>query len=125
MPAFQVMCSLANEAFAASRIHKIDPKILSAGAGLADIMDKLELVPHEAYRGYLSNWPAALQEAVRAAVFNAVSREPRMPVHFAWAPAYDYSVKIWEAHSTADSSAAMTILLESPYPGEKETSAAQ
>ena len=117
MPAFQVMTSHANACFSVDAMDNVEEEKLAPGRRLCDIMDDLGLVPDPNYLAYLDAWPIALQEAIRAVVYDAMCRSPRIPVHFAWAPAYDYGVKIWEAHSTTDSTAAITIMMESPYPG--------
>ena len=58
----------------------------------------------------------SIQKGVLATLEYAMTREPKIPVTISWAPDYDFSVSIWDAHSTEKSARAITIMMRSPYP---------
>jgi hypothetical protein len=123
MPAMQKMSERANALFNRDRINDVDvkafninPQEVGASDVLATIAASLKVAETPDEKKYLKTWPAALQEALRAALLSALNRKPRLPVTISWAPGYDYEIDIWEARSTTKSAAAMTILLRSKYP---------
>src|SRR6266581_6063539 len=110
MPWVQRMAEIANARFSRERISDIDLAWLAPGTGLAEIADKLEIATTPPERQYLSSWPVGQQEALRAAIYSALNREPRLPVTFMWAPGYDYELSIFETAGTAESRGGMSIL---------------
>jgi hypothetical protein len=50
---------------------------------------------------------------IRAALYSAVQRS--LPVTLAWAPAFDFSVTVWDVASTAQSVGGMTLFVRGPY----------
>jgi hypothetical protein len=59
-----------------------------------------------------------MQESLRALVFHNLTEREGGPIGmtFAWAPAYDWELGIWEAAGTPDSRGGITVLLNSRYP---------
>ena len=116
MPTMQGMVERANVLLNRENIGKIDAGLLAAGASLSAGASGVGIAVSEREVTYLASWPEGQREALRAALHSAVSRSPRLPVTLAWAPGYDYEVRIWEAAGTKESLGAMTIFLRSPYP---------
>jgi hypothetical protein len=118
MPWIQRLAEIANRRFSREMINELDLGAFGSEKSLADIAAALEIATTPPEVAYLRGWPAAQQEAVRAALFSALNREPRLPVTFAWTPAYDYEVAIFESAGTSESIGGMTIILRSRYPGD-------
>lgn len=68
--------------------------------------------------GFIATWPTALQRAVQAVLWENFTREARVPVTFAWQPAYDYSVTVHDVADTAKSTGGITVVLTSRYPDD-------
>ena len=117
MPYMQNFVGVLNGLFDKQHIDDFNAALLVPGTQLGSGVAQLG-VTTPAVVSFIQSWPPGLQESVRAALYSAVSRTPRLPVTFAWAPAYDYEVEIWEAGGIADSEGGMTILLRSRYPGD-------
>ncbi len=73
---------------------------------------------HRFLREHLRKMPPAVAESLRAAVHAALSTEPPTHVTFAWAPAYDWEVTVWQAPDTAETKGGVTILVKSRYPSD-------
>ena len=100
----------------------------SFGSGLADIpLEHFEQgtrlsraaatlnVNEDGLAAYLDRIPEGVHEAIRAAIYSALAREPRQMVTFAWAPAFDWEVTVWDVGDTKVTRGGMTILVKSPY----------
>ena len=74
---------------------------------------------------YVATVPPAFQEAIRAIIHYALTAKPRALITFAWAPAYDFELNIWEIVEPAPASPGITILLKSRYPDHAERFAAK
>lgn len=116
MPAFQTMVERANRKFSRRNLKKRRAEHAAPGQSLAQLATANGIAVTEEEQAHLDSWPATLQEVIRVTIENALLSDPQLPIGFSWAPAFDYSVKVWEAHSTTTSAAAITIHLESPYP---------
>lgn len=116
MPAFQTMVERANRKFSRRNLRRRDVGNAASGRTLAQLATDYGIAISEAEQAHLNNWPPTLQEVIRVTIESALASRPQLPIGFSWSPAYDYSVKVWEAHSTATSAAAITLHLESPYP---------
>jgi hypothetical protein len=108
-----------NLLFSPKNIDRVETTMLAPGCELADTVRNLQKggamdVP-ETGIAFLQSVPVALQEAVRAVLYSAVTRSPRLPVMFAWAPGYDYELTISEATGSRETSGGITVLLRSPY----------
>lgn len=68
------------------------------------------------FDAFVDSMPVGLQRAIGAAVGSAIERE--LPVTFAWAPAYDWEVSIWDVADTAQTHGGMTVLVRSRYPDD-------
>lgn len=88
------------EAFAPGR--PLNPGLLE-GAGSART---------RAFQRYLGKLPGVFPEVARAAIYHALSTDPPTPVTFAWAPAKEFELTVWQP------TCGVTILVKGPYPGE-------
>jgi len=113
----------ANYIFDPERID-VFPKEILDGLGeeatFADAVRELELTGVPAELEFISGWPRGQLAAVSGAVRACLAQTPRMPITFAWAPAYDYEISIWESAGVEGSlRGEMTILFRSRYPGDE------
>jgi hypothetical protein len=67
---------------------------------------------------FVATWPTALQRAVQAVIWENFSRVETVPITFAWTPAYDYSVTIYDVHETETTRGGITVLFTSRYPAD-------
>ena len=67
---------------------------------------------------FVDTFPDGIQAAIMGCLAANAGRGARLPVTFAWAPGYDYSVQIWDVGSTRDSAGGITILVTSRYPSD-------
>ncbi len=123
MPRMHFIIHKANFIFDPERIDSFPIHILDdlgAEATFADAVHALALTSKPGELAYIDAWPAGQLAAVGAAVRSCLKRTPRMPITFAWAPAYDYEIAIWESAGVPESARGeMTILFRSRYPGDE------
>jgi len=101
-------------AFAASSRDSFGP-----GADVADALAEATDAPaplKAALKAHLANTPGGIAEALRATIHYALSTHTL--VTFAWAPAYDYEIDIWQAPDTDHTKGGITILFKSRYPDD-------
>ena len=114
MPRTQTALGAMNTGFSNDKIGEVPISLFEPGTSLTGAAQELGLDT-----AGLGNWlegvPAGLQEAIRATIFSALNRDPRSAITFAWAPAYDYELKVWDVAPTAATPGGITILLKSPY----------
>ena len=72
----------------------------------------------DATAAYMDTWPSAIQASLRAAVFENLSRDGRVPITFAWAPGYDFELTIWDVRDSTETVGGMTVLFKSRYPSD-------
>lgn len=120
MPRMQVMAVQLNAAFGPERIGDIDPAAFGPDSGsLADAFARVPGVDiDDAARAWLDGWPSALQAALKAALYDNLSRAGTVPVTFSWAPGYDYDLRIWDILDTAQTHGGITVQVTSRYPGD-------
>jgi len=125
MPASHAMLPEFNRVFSPEYIRELDPELLAPGSNLVESAKLLQeeglIKINPTGIEFLEQVPPSLQEGVRAVLFNAVTRG--LPVQFAWAPAYDFELNVWEATGSDKTTGGITILLRSPY-GQNQGSAA-
>ncbi len=120
MPRMQTAVSALNTTFAPGRIGEIDPAPFAADSGrtLSEALIESGVDLDEATQEYVDGWPSGLRAATRAAIFDNLTREGTVPITFAWAPAYDYEVSIWDVRDTSETAGGITILFKSRYPSD-------
>lgn len=116
MPLLQAISERFNSSFSRESISGINIPDNADELSIGELAHHLELIktPHEKH--HVDGWPSTLQDCLKATVLSALRQQPRVPIQLCWAPDYDYSVTIWDAHSTQNSHRAITILLRGPYP---------
>lgn len=67
---------------------------------------------------YVETFPTAVQRALQALIWENFSREARVPITFAWTPAYDFSMTVYDVLDTATSRGGITVLFTSRYPAD-------
>ena len=119
MPDMHTALHQINGAFSAANIATVNASGFAPGTDLVDALDALPGVQLSvAARAFLQGWPAGIQAAVGAAIFDDLSRPltARVPILFSWTPGYDYDVRIWDVRNTASTHGELTIHLTSRYP---------
>jgi hypothetical protein len=86
---------------------------------LADHGAEPGTVLHRALREHLRGLPPAVSETMRATIHHALGTTPPTHVTFAWAPAYDHEVTVWQAPDTSETRGGITLLIKSRYPADK------
>ena len=122
MPWMQVMLDRGNAMFSRRNIDRVSLRRLRdlpREASFADAAVAFRIAESRPEQEFLAGWPEGQLMAVSAAIRSALTREPRMPITFAWAAGYDYEVTIWESAAIKGSEGAMTILFRSRYPGDE------
>ena len=85
---------------------------------LGDVLQRLVPDVDDRIVEFVNTFPSGVQAAILGCLAANAARDVRLPVTFAWAPGYDYSVQIWDVASTRDSTGGITILVTSRYPGD-------
>jgi hypothetical protein len=60
--------------------------------------------------------PQIFHEQVRSAIHHALTASPPIPITFAWAPAYDHEVSLWQAPDTKLTNGGITVVVKGRYP---------
>jgi hypothetical protein len=109
----QAMVERANTKFNRENIGEFNAEWLAPGVPLAQGAQQAGIAVTNAEVQYLESLPAGHQEALRASLYSAVTRG--LPVTLAWAPAFDFSVGVWEVAGTGQSMGGMTLFVRGPY----------
>lgn len=127
MPALQAIVSDLNAAFAEPNLSKLrdHADLFLPGKRLSAAALALKLVLPEprarrAWLRYLDGFPPGIHEALRSVIYSALTTRPRpVAITFAWAPAYDFELTIWQAPDTKSTRGGITVLIRSRYPDDK------
>ena len=117
MPDFQVMSSRLNQAFKMPEIQSIDASLFAPGCDLFSLASEHEVARSAGELAFLQSLPRGILEAVRALIYDNLQRAEPLAITFAWAPAYDWELNIWECPGTT-SRGGITVLLRSRYPAD-------
>jgi hypothetical protein len=71
-----------------------------------------------AFKDYFAQMPGAIHETLRSVIHHALSTTPPTHVTFAWAPAYDWEITVWQAPDTKTTKGGVTLLIKSRYPDD-------
>lgn len=124
MPKMQTTVNGLNAAFSppAAPIQAPNPAEFAPGQPLHKALARHGAEPgtvlHRAFEAHLAKLPGAISETIRAVIHHARSANPPIHVTFAWAPAYDHEVTIWQAPDTEDTKGGITVLVKSRYPDD-------
>ena len=122
MPWMQKILGRLNHAFSHENISSlVEQRELFAPGG--DWVANLSGLPEgdvpSGLTSYLAALPAGLREVLRALIYEDLGRGGNaLPVTFAWAPAYDFELQVWECPGTAGSLGGITVMVRSRYPGD-------
>ena len=123
MPRMHMIVHKANWFFDPERIDEFPMEVfdeLGDDGTFADAVRILEMTESPGELAYIDRWPKGQIAAVSAAIRSCLFRTPKMPITFAWAPAYDYEITIWESAGVEGSPRGeMTIMFRSRYPGDE------
>lgn len=125
MPWMQAIVERANMRFNRFNIDSVPTALFEPGRSLVSAAVAMELATDMDEMNAFGVWPSSVQEAVRATLFDALCRENRVPVQFAWTPAGGYGAEIWEASGVNGSATAITIVVKSPLPPTRQKTAPQ
>ena len=121
MPVMQTLLNELNGKFAKDQIDATAAKKAMFAPGEkvvgALIAGDTPLAP--LFRAYLALLPGAIHETLRGVIYHALSTEPPTQITFAWPPAYDYEITVWQAPDTRHTKGGITLLIKSRYPDDK------
>jgi hypothetical protein len=112
MPMFQKLVAELNVRLHQDRVEEFAKRAEALGwrieAGLL-----LDGGPkYEALAAYLNALPGSFRESLSSVLRYALENKPYKPLTFAWAPAYDFEMSIWE------SPCGITVMYRSRYPAD-------
>jgi hypothetical protein len=88
----------------------------SLGASLASVLEHADPQLNAMLEAYVATMPGGFRETLRAIIHYALTHKPQVLLTFAWAPAYDFELTIWEIVEPPPAHSGMTILLKGRYP---------
>lgn len=88
------------------------------GTNLADIIAKPGDATNQMFRLFVQLLPGGIRESMRSIIYYCLQSEPPVLISFAWAPAYDYELTVWEAVEPAPLISGVTLLLKTRYPDD-------
>jgi hypothetical protein len=118
MPAFQVMLDRLCGVFGAEGIQGVPTELFDGGRSLPEIAKELGIAQNRREEEIIRGIPDEMQEALRAVISRNLARADRLPITFAWAPAYDYELNLWVVPGTDESRGGITVLFKSRYPDD-------
>lgn len=118
MPYLQGMAERMNTAMNRVNIAGVDPALFEPGKDLVAAAQALGIAAGDTEQAYLNSMPRGMKEAVRATIYDALIRTPRLPVQVTWAAGYDWELGLFESAGTADSIGGVTLNLRGRYPND-------
>ena len=120
MPYLQGMAEVVNTQMNRNNIGEVNAALFAPGTDLVEAARTLGVVPPGNTPGsaFLDTMPSGMKEALRAIIYDALIREPRLPVQLTWEAGYGWGMNMAEAPGTADSIGGITVNLRSRYPGD-------
>jgi hypothetical protein len=67
-------------------------------------------------RSFASSVPPGMQAALTGLLVSNLERKVPLTVTWAWKPAYDYELTVWECEDTSVSKGGITVLIGTRYP---------
>lgn len=119
MPALQTVFTKLNREFGEDRITGFATHAARFAPGQALDIDFLapdDKVLQRAWKSYMKTVPLIFHEAVRSAIYVALTADPPTQITFAWAPAYDNEVTVWQAPDTDVTKGGITVVVKGRYP---------
>ena len=104
-------------------IDSVDAALYAPGAVMSQ--STLTIVGDQAVAGPLPTivsavdaTPPGISEAMRALIFQNLTRPQRSLMTFAWAPGYDWELNVWESPGSGQTRPSITVLVKSRYPND-------
>lgn len=122
MPGLQTVLGELNTAFSRQNIRRMAANREKFAPGMplaAGIVVTPEHPLYEFYSGFIRSMPESMQEALRSMIYHALGTSPPTQITFAWAPGYDYELRVWHAPDTRNTRGGVTVMLKSRYPDDK------
>jgi hypothetical protein len=121
MPSFQAMSARASDVFGVSKVDVADETHFAPGTDLAATAESIGIAVNPQEKAVLAAIPEGIKEALRAVLYKNLLRPKgkRFTVSFAWAPASDYELTVWEvgpASTIPNSRGGITVLLKTKVP---------
>ena len=121
MPFMQMMANRTSCLFNGDDIGSLDIGCLDTANSLAELLRILGIAQSDAEIAMIGHMPGLLQRTCLETI--RYSLQPpggasRIPITVSWSPAYDWAVKLWEAHAVEGSPTAITVHIEGPYPDD-------
>ena len=105
MPGLQTVLSRINRAFGTDQIADVatDRDAYAPGKPLGppQIAIPKDSALYQLWLEYVKQVPPSIQEAMRSIIYQALSSSPPTTITFAWAPAYDYELTVWQTPDNA------------------------
>ncbi len=115
MPVFQQVLPRLNELTTAERLLAFKREREANGKkGRIDI--RAMAAKNRAERAFLKSLPPGFDAMLRALFYSNLERRKPLGITFAWMPAYDFELRVWECEDTAVSVGGITVMLGSRYP---------
>ena len=118
MPGLQTLFGELNHAFSQGRINELvdQREAFAQGKPLAaGVVIKSGQQLQSPWLAYINQMPKGIQEAIRGVIYHALSSKPPVQITFAWAPAYDYEVTVYDVADTKTTRGGITVVVRSPY----------
>jgi len=117
MPMFQALIAELNHHFRPDRIadmvHMKDQFAPGKPLNL-DFVAANNAPLQRLWARHLKSMPPTIQDTIRGVIHQALSAHPPRLVTFAWAPAYDHELTLWDAPC------GITVLIKGRYPADVE-----
>ena len=114
MPIFQMMMEKLNRLTTAEKIALYKEQFGNKPIPVREFIAKFAKGPEQAR--FASSLPPGFLAALTGVLVENMERKKPLSITWAWKPAYDYELTIWECEDTAISAGGITILLGTRYP---------
>jgi hypothetical protein len=88
------------------------------GRALASVLPSQHPELNQLLEAFVATIPLGIQRSLLAIIYHALTSERQVLLNFAWAPAYDFELTIWETVEPEPAHSGMSILLKSRYPDD-------
>jgi hypothetical protein len=110
----QTMVSSLNAVFREENLPEVPVELFDRDVTLGEAARRLG-VDDRGLSEWLDTIPAGLHDGIRATIRSALTRDVPHPITFAWAPAFDYELSMWDVSAGPRTPGGVTILLKTPY----------
>ncbi len=83
---------------------------------LGQLARALSVAKNQFHQDFIDSIPEGMRQCLTALIRHDLSRNPRLPITWSWAPGYDYELTVWECPGTSVSPGGITVLLKTRYP---------